>query len=132
MNYDDSKIPSELFNCFAASGAALTHQKYRDALSILEQGLNQSYDPAEIDSLYLLECLRTLVGYLAYHLKKAYGKNWEEEVGIPEIPEKEIRCSFCGKSPDEAGKIIAGAEGNICDECIGVCNEVLATEFGSG
>ncbi|MEV4833496.1 ClpX C4-type zinc finger protein [Nonomuraea sp. NPDC049486] len=37
----------------------------------------------------------------------------------------EIRCSFCTKSKDEVGKMIAGAGVYICDECVGLCNAVL-------
>ena len=35
------------------------------------------------------------------------------------------RCSFCGKHQDEVGKLIAGPEVYICDECIELCNEIV-------
>jgi len=50
-------------------------------------------------------------------------------------------CSFCGKSQQEVGKLIAGPSVYICDECIELCNEMVmeapqdenaATEFGKG
>ena len=42
-----------------------------------------------------------------------------------------ICCSFCGKSQNEVMKIIAGPNGvYICDECIGICSEILEDEFG--
>lgn len=34
-------------------------------------------------------------------------------------------CSFCGKSQDEVGKLIAGPDVFICDECIALCNEIV-------
>ena len=34
-------------------------------------------------------------------------------------------CNFCGKSHKEARKLIAGPGVNICDECIGICNEII-------
>ncbi len=34
-------------------------------------------------------------------------------------------CSFCGKSQDEVGKLIAGPNVYICDECIDLCNEII-------
>ena len=34
-------------------------------------------------------------------------------------------CSFCGKSQDEVGKLIAGPNVYICDECIELCNEIV-------
>ncbi|MFG1942253.1 ClpX C4-type zinc finger protein [Nonomuraea sp. NPDC048826] len=37
----------------------------------------------------------------------------------------EIRCSFCAKSKDEVEKMIAGAGVYICNECVGLCNEIL-------
>lgn len=34
-------------------------------------------------------------------------------------------CSFCGKSQEEVGKLIAGPNVYICDECIALCNEIM-------
>ena len=38
-------------------------------------------------------------------------------------------CSFCGKSQKEAKKLIAGPTVYICDECIGLCNDIIAEEI---
>ena len=38
---------------------------------------------------------------------------------------KNIRCSFCGKSQEAVNRIIAGPGVYICDECIKVCNGIL-------
>ena len=35
-------------------------------------------------------------------------------------------CSFCGKTQAEVNKLIAGQSGYICDECIELCNEIMA------
>lgn len=43
--------------------------------------------------------------------------------------EKGIRCSFCGKSQEAVGRIIAGPGVYICDECIKVCNNILDDEI---
>jgi ATP-dependent Clp protease ATP-binding subunit ClpX len=40
----------------------------------------------------------------------------------------ELRCSFCGKSQDEVKKLIAGPAVYICDECVELCNEIIAEE----
>ncbi|NLI76882.1 MAG: ATP-dependent Clp protease ATP-binding subunit ClpX [Candidatus Riflebacteria bacterium] len=40
----------------------------------------------------------------------------------------QFRCSFCGKSQDQVKKLIAGPEVYICDECIGLCNEIILEE----
>ena len=37
----------------------------------------------------------------------------------------EIFCSFCGSNRDAGEKIIAGHSGNICQDCIELCNEIL-------
>jgi len=42
----------------------------------------------------------------------------------------ELLCSFCGKSQDEVKKLIAGPSVYICDECIQLCNEIIAEEYG--
>jgi ATP-dependent Clp protease ATP-binding subunit ClpX len=37
----------------------------------------------------------------------------------------EVRCSFCGKDQVHVKKLIAGPAANICDECVGLCVEIL-------
>ncbi|MEI8055653.1 MAG: ATP-dependent Clp protease ATP-binding subunit ClpX [bacterium] len=41
---------------------------------------------------------------------------------------KTMICSFCGKKQGEVQKIIAGTSASICDECIGMCGEMLETD----
>lgn len=41
----------------------------------------------------------------------------------------QFRCSFCGKSQDQVRKLIAGPEVYICDECIGLCNDIILEEL---
>ncbi|SPF39256.1 ATPase and specificity subunit of ClpX-ClpP ATP-dependent serine protease [Syntrophobacter sp. SbD1] len=41
----------------------------------------------------------------------------------------ELRCSFCGKSQDEVKKLIAGPTVYICDECVELCNDIIAEEY---
>jgi ATP-dependent Clp protease ATP-binding subunit ClpX len=38
---------------------------------------------------------------------------------------KKLHCSFCGKAQEEVKKLIAGPDLFICDECIGLCYEIL-------
>ena len=42
--------------------------------------------------------------------------------------EGKLYCSFCGKSQKEVRKLIAGPTVYICNECIGLCNEIIADE----
>src|SRR5580704_6137157 len=38
-------------------------------------------------------------------------------------------CSFCTKDKDSVSKLIAGPGVYICNECIDLCNEILATDI---
>ncbi|MCC6346125.1 MAG: ATP-dependent Clp protease ATP-binding subunit ClpX, partial [Nitrospirales bacterium] len=40
-----------------------------------------------------------------------------------------LKCSFCGKGQDEVKKLIAGPMVYICDECVGLCNEIIDEEL---
>lgn len=40
-----------------------------------------------------------------------------------------LKCSFCGKSQEDVRKLIAGNMVHICDECIGLCNEIIAEDL---
>ncbi|MCU0690357.1 MAG: ATP-dependent Clp protease ATP-binding subunit ClpX [Polyangiaceae bacterium] len=40
-----------------------------------------------------------------------------------------LSCSFCGKSQKEVKKLIAGPTVYICDECIGLCNDIINEEI---
>jgi hypothetical protein len=39
-----------------------------------------------------------------------------------------LRCSFCNKGQNDVGKLIAGPSVFICDECIAVCNDIIADD----
>ena len=45
----------------------------------------------------------------------------QEEAGV-------WRCSFCGKTQDEVRKLIASPTVRICNECIDLCNDIIAEE----
>ena len=42
--------------------------------------------------------------------------------------ENNLCCSFCGKSQREVKKLIAGPSVYICDECIGLCQDIIREE----
>jgi len=42
--------------------------------------------------------------------------------------DRHLRCSFCGKSKDAVRKFISGPSVYICNECIALCNEILAED----
>ena len=43
--------------------------------------------------------------------------------------QENLTCSFCGKSQEEVKKLIAGPAVYICDECIDLCNDIIAEEI---
>jgi ATP-dependent Clp protease ATP-binding subunit ClpX len=45
--------------------------------------------------------------------------------------EEALKCSFCGKGQEEVKKLIAGPTVYICNECIELCNEIIADELYS-
>ena len=49
----------------------------------------------------------------------------------PYTEAEEIKCSFCGKSSNEVEKMIVASDDIcICNECVGLCSEVLQEEMG--
>ena len=48
--------------------------------------------------------------------------------GLAMSHDKHLRCSFCGKSKDSVRKFISGPSVYICNECIALCNEILAED----
>ena len=41
-----------------------------------------------------------------------------------------VECNFCAKDQTQVRKIVAGDSVFICDECIDLCNDILADELG--
>ena len=55
---------------------------------------------------------------------------WQKEKKMAVKGNPKVRCSFCGKTEEQVRKLIAGPEGAfICDECIGICAEIVEEEF---
>jgi ATP-dependent Clp protease ATP-binding subunit ClpX len=47
---------------------------------------------------------------------------------MPKWVDGSPRCSFCGKRKDHVAKLIGGPGVCICDECVGLCNDILDKE----
>lgn len=56
-------------------------------------------------------------------------KTRSNSVGSTTQTGNRLKCSFCGKSQDQVVKLIAGPGVYICDECVGLCNEMLDEEL---
>ncbi|MBF0317356.1 MAG: ATP-dependent Clp protease ATP-binding subunit ClpX [Nitrospirae bacterium] len=48
---------------------------------------------------------------------------------MPKKKDEQTKCSFCGKNQVEVKKLIAGPSVYICDECIDLCNDIIAEEL---
>ena len=46
------------------------------------------------------------------------------------MPDEKTICSFCGKSERQVAKLIQGPGVSICDECVGLCVELIGEELG--
>jgi ATP-dependent Clp protease ATP-binding subunit ClpX len=46
-----------------------------------------------------------------------------------ESGDSQFRCSFCGKAREEVRKLVAGPTVYICDECIDLCNDIIAEDW---
>ena len=42
----------------------------------------------------------------------------------------ELYCSWCGKNDEDVLKLVAGPDVYICNECVGLCNNILEDELG--
>jgi ATP-dependent Clp protease ATP-binding subunit ClpX len=42
------------------------------------------------------------------------------------MPDTAVRCSFCGKDKSEVDRLIAGPGVFICNECVGLCEQLLS------
>src|SRR5881296_3712844 len=55
--------------------------------------------------------------------------NRRREMAKQEKTEAQLRCSFCGKGREEVRKLIAGPTVYICDECVDLCNDIIAEDL---
>ncbi len=56
---------------------------------------------------------------------------WQRSINRPSEPKAAqplFRCSFCNKNQRNVKKLIAGPRVFICDECVGICNQILAED----
>jgi hypothetical protein len=58
--------------------------------------------------------------------KPRVGTAYNVNIGLKGGAAYDLRCSFCNKHQDEVQKLIAGPSVFICDDCVGVCNEILS------
>ena len=52
----------------------------------------------------------------------------QSKTATPDGP-RGLQCSFCSKYQREVAMLIAGPEVYICDECVAICNDVIAEKY---
>jgi hypothetical protein len=62
-----------------------------------------------------------------------WAHDWMKRIaeGMDDRKPANLTCSFCGKGQREVKKLIAGPSVFICDECIGLCSDIIAEEEAS-
>ena len=48
---------------------------------------------------------------------------------MPRNEDKSLRCSFCGKDQEKVGRLIAGPNVYICNECVQLCMGILGEGY---
>src|SRR5262249_27793445 len=109
--------------------ARMIAKEYEAALAELNAALNHARKDA--DDTNRIEFFENLKEYIVTQwsdaIRSAELRRQAETHGDPNA----VRCSFCGKGNDEVKQVIAGPGVFICNECIAICNEVLADHQAS-
>ncbi|HEY3110321.1 MAG TPA: ClpX C4-type zinc finger protein [Chloroflexota bacterium] len=62
---------------------------------------------------------------------RALARSVRRRTSMSEGKAQPYRCSFCGKGQEQVRRLIAGPNFvYICDECVALCNEIIAREEG--
>lgn len=114
---------------FVECADLISEQKYGASLKMFHQAVS-SFQESKSNPRRseIARHLRQIGTALEETLKKAFGDQWD--IHIPRFADenKPLNCSFCGKSQNEVRKLIAGHSVHICNECVGVCDEILTKE----
>lgn len=117
------KPPINLLQC----KRFIKKKRYRDALHAFDKSLDRLIISSKLSwAADVARELKKLTGVLEDHFKLSYFASTEEE---NKEPSRLIACSWCGKAQDEVRKLIAGPTVYICDECIDLCNDIIAEEY---
>ncbi len=86
-----------------------------------------------INSVVIVACMEWLerhYPHIGNDTAKLRGQRlWK--VKTPFSRTQQRNCSFCGKEQSEIQRLIAGPGVYICDQCIALCNEIIAEETSS-
>ena len=122
-----AKTPSKFG--FVECADLINAQNYALALKVFQQSVSNFLESKSAPkrgevALQLLQISTAL----EETLKKAFGDKWAAQ--IPGFSEEvnAATCSFCGKHESEVLKLVAGPSVHICNECVTLCDGIVAKE----
>jgi ClpX C4-type zinc finger/Glyoxalase superfamily protein len=100
---------------------------YRDAKTMartLRTALAE--DSLTVTHSQSLELVAKAFGYDNWNILAAKIEAAAPAAATPAVEgQQTLHCSFCGKSQYEVDRLIAGPNSFICDECVGLCNDIV-------
>jgi hypothetical protein len=118
---------------FVECADLVTEQKYGAALRQFQQSVGRFLDSKSPPKRgEIARQLFQIGSALEETLKKAMGDDWDAHVPRFDDDAKHSSCSFCGKSQNEVRKLVAGPSVHICDECVELCQNIVAQEVDVG
>jgi ClpX C4-type zinc finger len=114
-------------------GKAISQSEYVEGLLDLRKGVQQVLPCArEVDTYQFLTKLLSVLLTLESHLNWGVSENLKSLIRATGKAERgsELKCSFCGKAQYEVLKLIAGPGIYICNECVGICDQILKDDEG--
>jgi hypothetical protein len=125
-----STLPAEIQkafrDCLVGLEKGLVGPPLLDLVGVLQNFRDKSLDPED-----LLHQIITFLLLLKAHLPESTTEWTANVLRAPSNLPQDLKCSFCGKDQSEVAKLIAGPAILICNDCIGVCNDILEPEPGT-
>jgi len=101
-------------------------KEYEAALTELNAALTRAREAA--DNSNRVEFFENLKEYIVTQWSDAIRASERQRQADIRSGFDVLLCSFCGKGKDEVKQLIAGPNMFICNECVAICNEILADE----
>jgi hypothetical protein len=115
---------------FVECADLVNEQKYGAALRLFQQAVGKFLDSKSPPKRGEIARQLLQIGTaLEETLKRAIGDDWDSHVPKFDDDARHPICSFCSKSQAEVRKLIAGPSVHICDECVGLCKDIVAQEI---
>jgi hypothetical protein len=98
---------------------------YRDA-KVMARALRSSLTDQKLKVTHSqsLELMAKVFGYDNWNILAAKIEADRPAVAAPSAT-KTLYCSFCGKSQHDVKTLVAGPDSMICNECVGLCNDIF-------